>query len=207
MVAAPFGSSAATGEYAVVPRSIGLYPQFSWKPVQILLPMLAIYALSGPPTANTSVPASIPLQNVDATTYRGPIAFGLGDSGSAEFREVADPVQDLAPAIREVRDSVGLTWEQLALLFGVSRRAVHHWANGSKMTGKHAQRLGELRRAFAALPGTDPESRRAALFTPANDGYSTFDRLRAANAAASEEIAPRYTPAELLGVSDHQLDD
>ncbi|NQW46867.1 MAG: helix-turn-helix transcriptional regulator [Planctomycetes bacterium] len=54
-----------------------------------------------------------------------------------------------ADRLREIRSVLGLTWEELAELFGVKRRSVHFWASGKRMTPEHATRL-ELLREFAA---------------------------------------------------------
>ena len=44
-------------------------------------------------------------------------------------------------AVSELRRISGLTWEQLAGLFGVSRRAVHFWASGKPLNATNHQRL------------------------------------------------------------------
>ena len=51
------------------------------------------------------------------------------------------PVSD---RVRLLRRRTGLTWSQLATIFGVSRRAVHHWAEGGNMTAVNMARLDEL---------------------------------------------------------------
>lgn len=59
-------------------------------------------------------------------------------------------VVNAGAAIGELRRLSGLTWDQLARLFSVSRRALHFWASGKPMTSaneEHLQRLlGVLRK-------------------------------------------------------------
>src|SRR5690348_926812 len=51
------------------------------------------------------------------------------------------PSETTREAILEIRRRAGLTWEELADLFDVSRRSVHHWANGKAVTADHEQRI------------------------------------------------------------------
>jgi transcriptional regulator with XRE-family HTH domain len=55
-------------------------------------------------------------------------------------------------AILELRRLSGLTWEQLANLFDVTRRTLHFWASGKPVNGPNEERL---RRVLAALRSTD----------------------------------------------------
>lgn len=50
-------------------------------------------------------------------------------------------VHGTAVAIRELHDYSGLTWEQIAKLFGVSRRAVHLWASGGRLSAANEELL------------------------------------------------------------------
>ena len=43
-----------------------------------------------------------------------------------------------------VKEHSGLTWDQLGKVFGVSRRAVHMWANGGRLNESNARRLREF---------------------------------------------------------------
>ena len=89
------------------------------------------------------------------------------------------PRQTTAEAILEFRLRSGLTWAQIGVLFGVSRRSVHNWANGKAASAGHER---DIRRALAALHHIDEGSRaanRARLLTVAETGQSTFDLLAA----------------------------
>lgn len=58
------------------------------------------------------------------------------------------PMESTAEAILEIRRLSGLTWQEVADLFAVSRRSVHHWANGKTVAAKHDR---TIRRMLAAL--------------------------------------------------------
>jgi DNA-binding transcriptional regulator YiaG len=88
--------------------------------------------------------------------------------------ELATPA---GPAIAEVRRLTGLTWDQLARLFGVSRRSLHFWASGKAMTPsneEHLQRvLGVVRKIDRGSAGAN----RAVLVSDSRGGIIPFDLL------------------------------
>ena len=55
---------------------------------------------------------------------------------------VATPSELLA----QTREASGLTWDQLARYFGVSRRSVHLWAAGGRMSAANEELLAHLKR-------------------------------------------------------------
>lgn len=97
----------------------------------------------------------------------------------------------------------GLTWDQLGKVFGVSRRAVHMWANGGRLNESNARRL----RTFAAIvrrlesettAGATPEVIRARLLQVEADGLSIVDRLRREHSSGPTWGAP-FGPERLVG--------
>ncbi len=84
--------------------------------------------------------------------------------------------QTTAEAVLELRRRSGLTWDLLSELFNVSRRTVHHWANGKAPSAQHER---EIRWTLDAVRHLDEGNRRATrdrLLTAAN-GLSPFDLL------------------------------
>lgn len=85
---------------------------------------------------------------------------------------------DGAQRISDIRLHTGLTWEQVARLFGVSRRTVHLWASGSAMSSEHEE---HLHRVFSVIEGSGlfeiHGSRAAILFTAGSGGSCPFDML------------------------------
>jgi DNA-binding transcriptional regulator YiaG len=84
--------------------------------------------------------------------------------------------RDLAASVRSLHARSGLSWEQLAKLFAVSRRAVHKWAAGGAMNMGNAARLAELHTAIDPL-GDDPAIVRARLIASDDRGKTLLQTL------------------------------
>lgn len=87
------------------------------------------------------------------------------------------PVFAQAAAIAELRQRSGLTWEQLARLFGVARRSVHFWASGKAMNSSNEEVLNQLLRAVRYIDRGESGPTRSALMSAQNDGAIPFDLL------------------------------
>lgn len=102
--------------------------------------------------------------------------------------------------VRWVHETSGLTWEQLGKVFGVSRRAVHLWANGGRLNARNAETLSELVAIVRDLPGRNAQERRALLLAPDAEGVSPIDRMRARNVDGRGDVSGTpWTPTQLLG--------
>nr|WP_294523767.1 hypothetical protein [uncultured Rhodopila sp.] len=88
------------------------------------------------------------------------------------------PAPTTAAAIHEIRRCSGLTWDELADLFDVSRRSVHHWANGKVVNAQHEQVIRTTLFAFRKLDRGASGQARDWLLAPDSDGVSVFDLLR-----------------------------
>lgn len=130
--------------------------------------------------------------------------------------EAKSPALSTAAAVSELRRLSGLTWEELARLFGVSLRSVHHWASGEPLHAANEQRLRQVHDLIRSADRGDARSTRAAIFD-VQGGNSTFDLLVArqfdqararlgpgsgrphlALGALSPEAARRPLPPEIL---------
>ena len=137
-----------------------------------LAALLIATTLPGSATANTYTQGSMAMwasiSPCGERTAAGPI-------GQIDFV----PAESTAEAIMEIRRRSGLTWEELGDLFEVSRRSVHHWANGKPVSAKHDR---FIRRMLAAVRRLDQgeRNRTRALFMSVDQamGVSTFDLLR-----------------------------
>lgn len=96
---------------------------------------------------------------------------------------VASPAELLA----ETREASGLTWDQLARYFGVSRRAVHLWAAGGRMSAANEELLAHLVRAVDAVRGLEPAARRQALLR-SESGLNIIDTERARRSSRDSDI-------------------
>ena len=108
-------------------------------------------AMLGPATANTYTHGSMATWVTIAPCAERTSA---GPAGKIPF--VFVPAESTAEAIMEIRRRSGLTWEELGDLFDVSRRSVHHWANGKPVSARHDR---TIRRMLAALRHLDQGSR------------------------------------------------
>jgi len=94
----------------------------------------------------------------------------------------------------------GLTWDQLARTLGVSRRSVHAWAAGQRVSGTNLERLSHVYTTIRGLNAPTPASRRRLLFAPRGQQPHLFDSL----VASARKPRPKpggITVAERLGIA------
>ncbi len=107
-----------------------------------------------------------------------------------------------------IKEHSGLTWDQLGKVFGVSRRAVHMWANGGRLNESNARRLREfsaiIRDVEWETPRSTPEVVRARLLQIDSDGLSVVDRLRRERSTGPTWGAP-FGPERLVGATREPL--
>jgi hypothetical protein len=82
-----------------------------------------------------------------------------------------------ADRVRLLKLRSGLSWMQVAEVFGVSRRAVHFWVQGGNMNGENAARLGHVEAVVARHDLGEGRATRASLLSPSDTGVSDFTRL------------------------------
>lgn len=104
-----------------------------------------------------------------------------------------------ADTVKRVRAESGLTWDQLARIFGVSRRAVHHWASGGRMNAVNEEQLNELQDVIRQLPGGDPATRRSMIFASTPEGPSIFEQLKSRRSSSEILQVAAYSPDGLIG--------
>jgi DNA-binding transcriptional regulator YiaG len=80
-------------------------------------------------------------------------------------------------AIAELRRLSGLTWDQLARLFNVSRRALHFWASGKPMAPSNEEHLQRLLAVMRKIDRGTASANRALLLAAREDGTFPFDML------------------------------
>lgn len=130
----------------------------------------------------------------DPALSAGQDTDGMSPPAAAAPAELSDK-----QTVRQVHDESGLTWDQLARIFGVSRRAVHHWAAGGRMNAAHAEMLRELAAMVSSLPAADPDGRRAALLAGGEEG-SIVNRLIARHRTSPLDVSGTpWAPDQLLG--------
>ena len=128
--------------------------------------------LPGSATANTYAQGSMAMGATVALCSERTAAGPIG-----QIEHV--PAQSTAEAIMEIRRRSGLTWEELGDLFDVSRRSVHHWANGKPVTASHERMIRRMLAAVRHLDRSDRVSTRALLLTVDQAmGVSALDLLK-----------------------------
>lgn len=103
-----------------------------------------------------------------------------------------------ASLINELHEKSGLTWDQLASLFDVSRRSMHHWAAGEKMNSSNLTRLTEITDIVNQLEGSSPEDIRI-QFLSTSDGKSLLMKLREENFAGERALREPNLISKRLG--------
>ena len=114
---------------------------------------------------------SMTLQTIEAIDNA--LDHGTGNGAQAEVRRT----NDTAKAIRNLKERSGFTWDELSRLFGVSRRSLHHWANGGRLNQHHSQLLSRFAAMINELSATDPTGNRSLLMSPTEAGLSRYQRL------------------------------
>lgn len=103
----------------------------------------------------------------------------------------ADEQESSDTAINELRRRSGLTWEQLARIFGVARRSIHFWASGKPMNAANEERLGRLLAVIRYIDRGTARETRMALVTALPEGGIPFELLLS---DAFDEVAERLGP-------------
>jgi DNA-binding transcriptional regulator YiaG len=81
-------------------------------------------------------------------------------------------------AIAELRRLSGLTWDQLARLFSVSRRALHFWASGKPMTPTNEEHLQRLLSVLRTIDRGSATANRRELLAAREDSAIALDLLQ-----------------------------
>lgn len=81
-------------------------------------------------------------------------------------------------AISELRCLSGLTWEQLAELFDVSRRSIHFWASGKPLTVSHEWKLHHILAVIRELDRGSARANRECLVQVREGGVTLLELLK-----------------------------
>lgn len=94
-------------------------------------------------------------------------------------------------AIAELRRLSGITWDQFARLFGVSRRAAHFWASGKPMTAENEEHLHRMIACLRAADRGSALANRHVLLSSSAEGRIPFDCLVARDYAEAIKLLGR----------------
>ena len=93
-----------------------------------------------------------------------------------------------AEIIFEIRRLSGLTWDELATVFGVSRRSLHHWANGKPISAANEDRVQRVLATLQEIDRGEAHRNRALLMAPSPEGGLVIDLLRRGDFEAVERL-------------------
>lgn len=141
-------------------------------------------------------------EGATGSTYDQAILFDRTSAGpTLQIANVpAAESQTAASAVLEIRRLSGFTWEEMADVFDVSRRSIHHWAAGKTVTANHDQCIRSVLAVLRRLDRGSATLTRNVLVSPDAQGLSILDMLKAgAFDSAMERAAstPRYTRPHL----------
>jgi len=103
------------------------------------------------------------------------------------------PVTTNARLLEQLRSQSGLTWEQIARLFNVSRRSIHLWLAGGRMSAGNEERLVRIEQYVSSLSGT-PDEKRHQLLASSESGMSYFDQERMTLSSTLDDINRQVEP-------------
>lgn len=91
-------------------------------------------------------------------------------------------------AVNHLKKLSGLTWDQLAKLFNVSRRSLHSWASGERLKLYNEETLNRLLCTIQYIDRGSASLNRSLLLQPNNDGRLLVDLLIAGEYEAVKRI-------------------
>lgn len=152
----------------------------------VLAVSLAALPFFGSSSGHVQMPT---IRDIMSSSWAQPGSVGVFLIPAPVVVEETAAVASASPAelLVETREASGLTWDQLARYFGVSRRAVHLWAAGGRMSATNEELLAHLVRAVDAVRGLEPAVRRQALLRPER-GLNLIDTERARRSSRGSDI-------------------
>lgn len=87
-------------------------------------------------------------------------------------------VQTASDILHGLKTSTGLSWNKIAELFNVSRRAIYDWLEDKGMSDRNYSKLLSVSKAVESLEFTNPFQVRVFLLYQNRAGISAFDLLK-----------------------------
>lgn len=87
------------------------------------------------------------------------------------------PFQRTGAAVMELRRLSGLNWDQLARIFGTSRRSLHFWASGKALSAVNEERLRRVIAVVRRIDSGSARENRSRLLTLHDDGTTPLEML------------------------------
>jgi DNA-binding transcriptional regulator YiaG len=153
-------------------------------------PVLVGVMLAGFGTSTAhALPLEVVVQHISDQTSAGASVPVAGPAGAA---------------INELRRLSGLTWDQLARLFSVSRRSLHFWASGKPMTPSNEEHLQRLLAVVRKVDRGSASANRTMLLRGREDGSIPVDLLAAGD---YDRVFSLLGPGEVRRATPPKLSD
>ncbi len=133
----------------------------------------AIMLLMGPTTIPAATRGKLSAQDAPPSLPRVEQAPPPVTQAPAALQEAPTPRKIL----HQLHRWSGLTWDQIADLFGVDRRSVHFWSSGRALNAENEEHLFQIWAVFRTIDRGFAPANRAALLNPREDGVRPLDLL------------------------------
>jgi len=146
----------------------------------------------------------VSFENVSQSTtaselWTGPLTVSPEARDNTPAPEVAEASRS---AVHELRRLSGLTWDELAKVFGVTRRSLHFWASGKPLSAQNEERLHRVLATVRQVDRGSAAENRAALRSAAGEAglvlallaASRFDEAVQLLGTMSPRKGPQLTP-------------
>lgn len=121
---------------------------------------------------------------------------------SAENTQTQQVEESNRKAVSELRRLSGLTWDQLAHLFEVSRRSVHFWASGKPLNAPNEEKLHNTLAVVRCIDRGSARANREYLVQVQENGVSLlellqqgeYEQVRSIAGTGAQRISLEQTP-------------
>lgn len=151
---------------------------------------LATMSISG-----TSIPVMIVHDDdsiwSDANSHLHPSNSSVDTAAKVESpAPVHAEIESTADLVKQIKTRGSYTWDQVAKLFGVSRRTVHLWASGGKISAANEEALGRVMKQIETIEDAGDLGSRLRFL-------ALLDQQRSRHASTPADVnrpAPTYSP-------------
>lgn len=100
----------------------------------------------------------------------------IGSPLSVHSASEKETLPSIPAMLQTVRKRTSLTWAQLAAILAVSRRAVHHWTNGSAVSSENSYKVRQLFADTVSVDEVEPFVARSRLLVQHGIAPTVSDR-------------------------------
>ena len=129
------------------------------------------------PTIISKIFSNFPITATSSGTFERNFLPALEITTSGLTLPSTNSAETTRIAINQLRKLSGLTWDQLARLFHVSRRSIHFWASGQPVSRYNEEKLHRLLATVQYINRGSASLNRSLLLTPGSDSQLPFDLL------------------------------